>query len=322
MLQSARPAPAARQRRYFSASDDSEKKLSPPIALIFDTETSHSHDFIFPAQDPRQPNLVQLGMMLVDTSDWKCHLKIVLLIDGVQPGARSVHDYQKFGVSRSIAMQLFDNACLKADVLVAHNLAFDRTIMETALYRNGAGRQHMDGMSQLQHICTMQSCTEILKLPGKWEKLKWPTLQESYSYFSVDDGKSSIIEELHDALVDTEACLAVFRGLVEGGHVCKPKEDRPLTAMQTTNPGELFVEIFSDYCWVKGNTYKYRDSIKSLDGKWVPEERGSWFTLAAMREVRRLVGPELVLLQDSARSLRRYKLILTLVAYREEMSSQ
>jgi DNA polymerase-3 subunit epsilon len=350
--------------RHFSASNENEKKLSPAIALIFDTETSDRVDFKLPAHDPRQPNLVQLGMMLVDTSDWKCLMKIALLIDDVpsiEPGAQNVHgisveDCQKYGVSRDIAMQLFANACLNAHILVAHNLAFDRAVMETALYRNGGGdQQHTDGMSQLQQICTMQSSTEVLKLPGKYgKKSKWPSLQESYSHFSVDDGKSSIIEGSHDALVDTEACLSVFRGLVEGGHVkledCKPKEDKPTrtrtptvdagaptlppssppatpavdpgsstlppsstsqSPMATNNPfisqspsdtapnnlqevvaspGELRLETFTGGFWVKGSTYKYKDSIKSLGGKWDPTVKSWSFKSEAMPEVRRLAG--------------------------------
>jgi DNA polymerase-3 subunit epsilon len=354
VLPLARPVLAARQRREFSASDENEKKLSPAIALIFDTETSDRVDFKLPAQDPRQPNLVQLGMMLVDTSDWKCLMKVALLIDDVPsitPGAQNVHgisvqDCQKYGVSRNIAMELFVNACLNADILVAHNLAFDRTIMETALYRNGCGGQHIDCMSHLQHICTMHSSTEILKLPGKYgKKSKWPSLQESYSHFTVDNGKSSIIEGSHDALVDTEACLTVFRGLVEGGNVkledCKPKpigmptvdsgspalppsslpgkpnvdpgtpllppsspppkatnnpsislppSDTAPNNLKVANPGELRVETFSGGFWVKGNTYKYKDSIKSLGGKWDPACKAWSFTSAAMPEVRRLVG--------------------------------
>jgi DNA polymerase-3 subunit epsilon len=358
VLPIARPTLAA---RYFSASGDNEneKKLSPAIALIFDTETSDRVDFKKPAQDPCQPYLVQLGMMLVDTSDWKCLMKIALLINDVpsiEPGAQNVHgisvqDCQKYGVSRDIAMQLFANACLNADILVAHNLAFDRGVMETALFRNGSGEQHMDSMSQLQHICTMNSSTEILKIPSKWKsgKSKWPSLQESYSHFRVDDGTSSIIDGSHDALVDTEACLAVFRGLVEGGHIkledCKPKEDKPTrtrtptvdsgaptvtpskppatpavdprsptssvaspSPMATNNPfisklpsekapeevvaspGELRVETFTRGFWVKGNTYKYKDSIKSLGGKWDPTVKSWSFKSAAMPEVRRLVG--------------------------------
>jgi hypothetical protein len=215
----------------------------------------------------------------------------------------------------------------------------------------------------------MQSSTEILKLPGKWGKSKWPSLQESYSHFSVDDGKSTIIEGSHDALVDTEACLAVFRGLVEGGHVkledCKPKQDKPPTVtptvdpgspivppspppgtptvdsgsqtlmqssppdtptvdagtptlppsspppkptnnpsvpvspsdtspnnLEVANPGELFLESMpgGGGFWVKGNTYKYKDSIKTLGGRWDPSVKAWGFAAKAMPEVRRLVG--------------------------------
>jgi DNA polymerase III alpha subunit (gram-positive type) len=188
VLPLARPAVAT---RYFSASNENEKTLSPAIALIFDTETSDRFDFKLPAQDPRQPNLVQLGMMLVDTSDWKCLMKIALLIDDVpsiEPGAQNVHgislqDCQKYGVSRDIAMQLFANACLNADILVAHNLAFDRAIIETALHRNGSGEQHKGSMSKLQH--TLWNSLLKFKLPGNMVRNKMAILQEATHHFSL-----------------------------------------------------------------------------------------------------------------------------------------
>ena len=42
--------------------------------------------------------------------------------------------------------------------------------------------------------------------------LKWPTLAEAFQHFTGQE-----LAGAHDALVDTEACLSVFRGLVKQG---------------------------------------------------------------------------------------------------------
>ena len=68
----------------------------------------------------------------------------------------------------------------------------------------------MDGR---QIVCTKESSTDVLKLPGKYG-YKWPTLAEAYRHYTGEE-----IEGAHDALVDTEACLAVYRGLVQEGIV-------------------------------------------------------------------------------------------------------
>ena len=61
-------------------------------ALIFDTETTGMVEFRKPPEDPSQPDLIQLGMLLVDTQDWKPrarHSLLVQLKEGVRidPGA-------------------------------------------------------------------------------------------------------------------------------------------------------------------------------------------------------------------------------------------
>jgi DNA polymerase-3 subunit epsilon len=213
---------------------------SPPVlALIFDTETTDKVDFKKPATDPCQPELVQLGMILVDTASWTRKMQISMLIQDVstsiQPGAQKVHgisveDCKQFGMPRSLATQAFLHACSQADILVAHNLEFDKKVMEAAIFhRKGSlfvsGNGNNDNIiddSTLQQICTMQASTEILELPGKFG-FKWPSLEEAHDYFT--NGEN--IEGSHDALVDAEACLAVFRGLVEGGFVdLVPRKDK------------------------------------------------------------------------------------------------
>ena len=189
-------------------------------ALIFDTETTGMVQFRKPPEDKTQPDLIQLGMLLVDTDDWKPRARNSLLIQladsvRIEPGAFDAHgiseeECARYGVSPVVACSLFNQACMQADIIVAHNLAFDTSIMKTALFRLGNKPHRFDGRQQ---VCTKEASTDVLKLPGKYG-YKWPTLAEAYEHYSGGE-----IEGAHDALVDSEACLEVFRGLVTEGTV-------------------------------------------------------------------------------------------------------
>jgi DNA polymerase III epsilon subunit-like protein len=189
-------------------------------ALIFDTETTGMVQFRKPPEDKSQPDLIQLGMLLVETSDWQPrarHSLLVQLVEGVriEPGAKEAHgiseeDCARYGVAPIVACSLFNQACMQADIIVAHNLSFDTSIMKTALFRIGNKPHRLDGR---QHVCTKEASTDVLKLPGKYG-YKWPTLAEAYRHYTGEE-----IEGAHDALVDTEACLQIFRGLAHEGVV-------------------------------------------------------------------------------------------------------
>ena len=189
-------------------------------ALIFDTETTGMVQFRKPPEDASQPDLIQLGLLLVDTADWSAKARVSTLVQlpegaRIDQGAFEAHgiseeDCAQFGVVSAVACSLFNQACLQADIIVAHNLAFDASIMKTALYRLGNKPHRFDGRQQ---VCTKEYSTDVLKLPGKYG-YKWPTLAEAYTHYTGLE-----IEGAHDALVDTEACLAVFRGLVQEGVV-------------------------------------------------------------------------------------------------------
>ena len=65
-------------------------------ALIFDTETTGMVQFRKPPEDPSQPDLIQLGMLLVETSDWRPRARnsmLVQLPEGarIEPAAFDAH---------------------------------------------------------------------------------------------------------------------------------------------------------------------------------------------------------------------------------------
>ncbi len=190
-------------------------------ALIFDTETTGMVRWKLPPSDPSQPDLVQLGMLLVETEGWETkahHALLVKLPEGavIEAKAQETHgisaeDCSRYGIDRIIACSLFNQLCMQADAIVAHNLSFDQSIMLTALYRLGDKPNRMDDK---QLFCTKELSTDVLKLPGKYGKYKWPTLAEAYRHFAGEE-----LTGAHDAMQDTKACLAIFRGLVETGVV-------------------------------------------------------------------------------------------------------
>ena len=162
-------------------------------ALIFDTETTGMVKWKEPPSHPAQPDLVQLAMLLVDRDTWTTMNRvsfIVQLADGVRidPEAEATHgisaaDCGQFGIAPIVAVSLFNQLCIQADVIVARNLSFDQSIMETALYRLGNKPNRMLGKGL---ICTKEATTDVLKLPGNYGKYKWPTLAEAYKAAGLD----------------------------------------------------------------------------------------------------------------------------------------
>ena len=188
-------------------------------ALIFDTETTGMVKWKEPPEHPGQPDLVQLAMLLVEREDWSIKTRasfVVQLADGVriEPEAEATHgisrqDCERYGVAAVVAVSLFNQLCMQADVIVAHNISFDQSVMQTALHRLGNKPDRMEGKSL---VCTKEATTDVLKLPGKYDSYKWPTLAEAYRHYTGLE-----IEGAHDALADTLACLEVYRALVSEG---------------------------------------------------------------------------------------------------------
>ena len=161
-----------------------------------------------------QPHLIQLGMILVESGNWKVmarHSLRVRLPQGVvmDPGARAAHgigeeECNEFGLAPSMACQLFRATALQADLVVAHNLRFDQIVMRAACARADV---ELDWADAVPGYCTMEGATSVLELPGK-KGYKWPTLAEAYAHFSGEELKGA-----HDAAVDAEACLLIYRSL-------------------------------------------------------------------------------------------------------------
>lgn len=105
-----------------------------------------------------------------------------------------------------------------ADVLISHNMAFDKPVLGCEMYRYGISpgrvrKSHPWGLKPVGHLrdyCTKLESTDVLKIPGYYGQYKWPTLAEAYKYLV---GKE--FTDGHDAGRDVQACKEVYLMLQE-----------------------------------------------------------------------------------------------------------
>lgn len=185
------------------------------MILFFDTETT---GFVLerqPVEDAGQPHIVQLAAQLCyDNGDVVSGFNLV-----VDPGvsipkkASDVHGITddvaaKFGVSPGFALELFTHLYRQADTIVAHNIKFDKLVMEAQIYRI-----HERVMPLRKPLfCTMEAASPILNLPptermvaAGFNKPKPPKLEECIKHFFNEE-----LEGAHDAMVDVIACRRVY----------------------------------------------------------------------------------------------------------------
>jgi DNA polymerase III epsilon subunit-like protein len=126
----------------------------------------------------------------------------------VAPGAQRVH-----GISTAFAFQhgapvvdvlrAFDAEMQETNLVIAHNLEFDETIMTAEFLRAGM-RPPFDDVSR---FCTMRGTARMCELRPKVRgEYKWPKLSELHQ---ICTGKPHA--GAHDAMGDAEAVLRCLR---------------------------------------------------------------------------------------------------------------
>lgn len=113
-----------------------------------------------------------------------------------------------FGVEFLVGIEIFLEMMDRADIIVAHNIAYDIVVMRRAVfvYCEMTGQEYTDPFKGKTVCCTMMNSTELVKAPpfkrGKW---KWPRLEECLWHFFGEK-----LEGAHDALNDVKGCAKVY----------------------------------------------------------------------------------------------------------------
>lgn len=130
------------------------------------------------------------------------------------------------GIEPIIAYTQLAIAMNQADVMICHNIAYDKPIIECEMYRykiypkairrqlieNGIHIKHglrSEG-EKLQKECTKLLSTPILKLPGFKGEYSWPKLEVAYEYMFNEK-----MPDAHHASADVEATKKVYLWIKE-----------------------------------------------------------------------------------------------------------
>ena len=191
------------------------------MILFFDTETTGLPEFVRPFDDERQPHLVQLACLLTDDDGTERASVNLIVAPGVSipEGAARVHGItdaiaDRCGVSSSTALAMWNKLAERSDLIVAHNIKFDITLMRIAWLRQfgteGPTFERRHG--ERPQFCTMEAASPIVNLPptarmisAGYNKPKPPKLEEAIRHFFGEE-----LAGAHDALVDVRACARIY----------------------------------------------------------------------------------------------------------------
>lgn len=183
--------------------------------MFFDSETSDlPRRWDAPATDvDNWPRVVQLAWVTCDAAGKPGEAKTRLIRpDGfeIAPAAALVHGIStkyatEHGVPLRPVLDDFAGAVESAEVVVAHNVAFDSRVVGAEFVRAAMANV----MASRPLRCTMKESTEYCNLPGRYGN-KWPKLSELHAILF-----GQPVANAHDAAADCLACMRCFFRLRE-----------------------------------------------------------------------------------------------------------
>ena len=189
-----------------------------PYYLFFDTETTGiPMNYNAPTSDSSNwPRLVQLSWIVTDKDCRVLHQHDHIIYPNgfsIPNDAASIHGIttkiaQAKGVPLQKAIEEFLADFNKVEIIVGHNIAFDKKIVGAELIRLGK----KDVMQTKTSRCTMESSTDFCKIYARNGGYKWPKLQELHKkLFDCE------FEDAHNSMSDVTATLDCFRELKKRG---------------------------------------------------------------------------------------------------------
>tara|TARA_Y100000592_G_scaffold45567_1_gene72304 strand:+ start:4022 stop:4678 length:657 start_codon:yes stop_codon:yes gene_type:complete len=190
--------------------------------LVFDTETTGlpSERNASIRDVTKWPHIIQLSYILYDVDMKKtlcCVDDIIKLDDNVEISEKSIELHNitrsisnRKGILISEAINNFNMVLETADVVVAHNLSFDKKMIMVECVRLNT-KQYFTNTSGrgVKEYCSMKNSVELCKIErvnSKGEKYyKYPTLSELHNYLF-----GYYPENVHDSMADVLICLRCY----------------------------------------------------------------------------------------------------------------
>ncbi len=192
--------------------------------LVFDTETTGLPlDQNAPLTDSAKwPYIIQLSFIVFDT-DTKEILEYsdrIIQLDTsipISPESIAIHQIthersQTEGIPIKIALAQLAENMIDSDIIVGHNILFDKRMLMVELHRNQMKNCLYKNSLPIPEYCTMKRSTEFCKLPavnkvtGKiYNNYKYPTLTELHTHLFCRKPRGT-----HNAIADVMICLRCY----------------------------------------------------------------------------------------------------------------
>jgi len=189
--------------------------------LFFDSETTGMiKDYNAPVLKSNLdnfPRLVQLAWILTDengniekdTGNYIIKPEGFVIPDEVvKIHGITTKKAMKEGTPLSDVLSCFREKINKSDFIIGHNVSFDIKVVTAEFIR----KELPDELSDKTSICTMQNSINFCAIPGKYDKYKFPKLEELYQKLF-----NCSFDNAHDALADIKATAKCFFELKKKG---------------------------------------------------------------------------------------------------------
>lgn len=204
--------------------------------LVFDTETTGltkvKNPSIFDFE--KWPYIIQLSYILYDTDtqviddlfDSVIRIPEDVEIDKV---AEQLHNISKekslsTGIDIKKALNIFNEALNKADIVVGHNVSFDKCLVMVECNRNNLRQAFTVNNIKKLEYCTMKNSKNICRIERISENgdkyFKYPKLSELHNTLF-----NSIPENCHNSLVDIVLCLRCYIKILNGLDLFETNEE-------------------------------------------------------------------------------------------------
>lgn len=187
--------------------------------LIFDTETTGlPSNWNAPMDDSSNwPRLVSISWIITDGKNKKS-FDFIIRPDGfiIPSQASEIHGITTDralaeGYDLSFVLELFRAFLEISDVIVAHNIDFDRSIVGAEYYRIGKGEDFFSLYNKKNTFDTMKKANDILRIRGTHAGgNKWPKLIELYNSLFGEN-----FDNAHNSMADTIACARCYFELIK-----------------------------------------------------------------------------------------------------------
>ena len=120
---------------------------------------------------------------------------------------------EREGIPLTAALTLLVDGINNADLMVAHNLAFDLPVLQAEMIRTG-----INAARKPAKFCTMVATTDVCKIPNRrGNDFKWPKLEELHRFLFAYE-----FDGAHDALADVKALAKCFFALSDADLIQHP----------------------------------------------------------------------------------------------------